>query len=115
MDYAKWLEALTPLQIRDANNARLTLRRRGLKPSELLKDERKVTQPRNAYLYYFVERKASGDYRGLSVAESAKLIGSEWKATPPAERKVSHIISPLFPPFPKTPYHAFFINISEVD
>merc|ERR1712000_3933 len=42
-------------------------------------DDRTVKSRRNAYSFFFAERHSSGDLRGMTVAESGKLLGREWK------------------------------------
>ncbi|KEF56053.1 uncharacterized protein A1O9_07634 [Exophiala aquamarina CBS 119918] len=81
--YKKWVQSHTPLEIKKANNARKQLtaqaKAAGHKTTyRQIQDDRSVKQPRNAYSYFFGDRYASGDLQGLSVGESAKLIGKEW-------------------------------------
>lgn len=75
------------MQIKLANLARRAMRRKGLKPTRLIVDERQVLNVRTAYIWYSKDRMKSGDYKGMPVWQATKLIGAEWKATQPAERK----------------------------
>ncbi|KAF2856236.1 hypothetical protein T440DRAFT_383814, partial [Plenodomus tracheiphilus IPT5] len=87
-EYKAWVESYTPDEIRLANNARRLLRkklvntRKGGRPSHTdpLVDERVPKKPSSAYVKFSADRFASGDFKGISIAESAKLIASEWKA-----------------------------------
>ncbi|KAL2400055.1 hypothetical protein ABEF93_004886 [Exophiala dermatitidis] len=90
--YKRWVQGFTPLQIKQANNARRQLAKKAKEAGkktkfQRLKDDRTVKAPRNAYSFFFTERHRSGDLKGLSVGESGKLIGREWKNLSPAEKK----------------------------
>lgn len=54
-----------------------------------IKDERHVKRPTSPFLHFSINRNASGDFRNISLAERAKLIGQEWKALDESEKKVS--------------------------
>ncbi|KAL9107999.1 MAG: hypothetical protein Q9227_007214 [Pyrenula ochraceoflavens] len=90
--YRKWLQSLSPEQIRVANQARGSLRTlarkdgKGVKPSPL-RDERLVKSPSSAFLYFTKDRHASGDFRGVAVSEAAKLVGREWKGLSQNQQK----------------------------
>jgi hypothetical protein len=91
--YKQWVQSYTPLQIKEANNARRQLARKAKAAGKKtkyssIKDDRHVKAPRNAYSFFFGERHASGDLRGMSVAESGKLLGREWKSLSASEQKV---------------------------
>lgn len=95
--YAKWIKQHTPEQIRQANLARANLKRkvnagkapkavaRGLYP---LKDDRQIKRPTSAFFKFSIDRRNSGDFKGISLGESAKLITKEWKETSASEKKV---------------------------
>ena len=85
--YRQWIESHTPATIHNANRARRHLARLGVKAFQL-HDHRQVKGPRNSYNFYYMERIRTGDYRGLSIPESAKLVGTEWKALPAGQKKV---------------------------
>jgi hypothetical protein len=40
------------------------------------------------YTYFFTERMASGDFKGIKLQDYSKLIGEEWKALSAGEKKV---------------------------
>lgn len=85
----KWVQSLTPTQVRLANNARANLTKRGIKGySSKLSDERTPSRPRSSYLYFALDRIHSGDLKGVAFADRGKLIGTEWKALPAGEKKV---------------------------
>lgn len=94
------MESHTPDQIRIANNARNLLRRKlagklknKAKPThtQLIVDERQVKRPQSAWVFFFAERQASPDFKGISPAERAKLIAREWKALSADEKTVCHV------------------------
>jgi hypothetical protein len=95
--YTAWVESYTPEQIRKANSARQTLKRktatpqgkkssgRGLSP---IKDERQIKRPNSGYLKFSIDRRETGDFKGIPIAESSKLITKEWKELGAGEKKV---------------------------
>ncbi|QDS74335.1 hypothetical protein FKW77_004505 [Venturia effusa] len=96
--YSAWVNSHTPEQIRVANAARNLLKRRlaagaystrkGMKGLiKKIKDERQPKRPMSAYLAFSMDRRASGDFKNITLLESAKLITDEWKALSPAETK----------------------------
>jgi len=89
------LASFTPEQVKEANNARLQLRRdakahNSKKTYPLIKDERQVKRGRGPYTYFLTERFASGDMKGITIKEAGPLIAQEWKATTGAARKVGN-------------------------
>lgn len=88
--FKQWVETHTPDQIKEANNARKSLRRK-LKKSfsyHRIIDSRIPKQPRNAFTQHSMERHLSGDFKGIPVTEAAKLIGKEWQDLPAAGKQV---------------------------
>lgn len=93
------MASFTPLQIKDANNARDHLRRLQTKdgaPSNgrkkvyrHIQDERLVKRPVNPYAQFLKDRVASGDLNGMTVSEIGKLISREYKELGGAQKKVS--------------------------
>jgi hypothetical protein len=60
----------------------------------LIQDDRRVKSMRNGYSFFFAERHSSGDLKGMTVAESGKLVGKEWKEMSASEKKVGiHAVS----------------------
>lgn len=51
-------------------------------------DERAPKRGMTPYLAFNVNRRASGDFNGITIIEGAKLIGQEWKALSADEKKV---------------------------
>ncbi|KAK5054619.1 hypothetical protein LTR84_001510 [Exophiala bonariae] len=81
--YKEWVQSHTPLQIKKANNARRQLTAKakaaGQKISyRAIHDDRIVKQSRTAYSFFCQDRFASGDFAGISIAESGTLVGKEW-------------------------------------
>ncbi|KAJ9498009.1 hypothetical protein H2202_006612 [Exophiala xenobiotica] len=90
--YKKWVQSITPLQTKQANNARRLLNKRilaaGMKQKvPLIQDDRRVKGRRNGYTFFFAERHSSGDLKGMTLAESGKLVGKEWKEMSASEKK----------------------------
>lgn len=95
--YSEWVASYTPEQIRKANNARRLLKRktatadgkkssgRGLTP---IKDDRQIKRPNSAYFKFGIERRESGDFKGIPLGEAAKLITKEWNELSAGEKKV---------------------------
>ncbi|KAJ5546772.1 hypothetical protein N7494_004357 [Penicillium frequentans] len=75
---ASWLKQYTPLQIKEANNARRSLARLTGKPARLIVDDRLVKRPVSAFFWFMSERKASGDLKYMQTPEVAKQIAQEW-------------------------------------
>ncbi|KAJ4986633.1 HMG box protein [Stagonosporopsis vannaccii] len=88
-EYKAWVESHTPDQIRIANNARYSLRRKlegklksGVYPrhTQRIVDERAVKRPMNSWALFFSERQSSSDFKNMAVADRTKLIAGEWRA-----------------------------------
>lgn len=77
--YREWIQSFTPIQIKEANSARLSLRRRTKGTWIKLKDERLVKGLRSPYNLFYTHRYRSGDFAGMRAFEAAKLIGAEWR------------------------------------
>ena len=91
--YKKWLLRHTPAEIKAANAARNQLKRQakkdGIKKAfRHIQDERLVKQARAPYTYFLMDRFASGDMRNMNISEIGALIGREWKALSPDDKKV---------------------------
>ncbi|EXJ85243.1 hypothetical protein A1O3_05918 [Capronia epimyces CBS 606.96] len=98
--YKKWVQTFTPLEIKNANSARKQLAKKAKEAGkktkfQSIKDDRTVKAPQNGYSFFFTDRHLSGDLKGLPVAESGKLVGREWKALSPSEKKASDARPPL--------------------
>jgi hypothetical protein len=94
-EYASWLNKYTPDQIRLANNARTTLRRKLSAGTKLrsrkysaIKDDRLVKGPQSAYILFVSERYGSGDFKNIKTGDATKLISQEWKELTGSEKKV---------------------------
>lgn len=95
-EYKKWVESHSADEIQQANNARSTLRRKLEKDRPKGKrskwapihDERAVKRPVNSYAQFALNRNASGDFKGITLAERSKLIAQEWKALSDQEKSV---------------------------
>jgi len=99
--YLDWVEQHTAEQIRLANTARASLRRKltngkkarrsghGFSP---IKDDRQVKRPTNAFFKFNNERQSSGELKNIQIAEAAKLVKREWDAMSAGQRKVRFCI-----------------------
>lgn len=87
--YNKWLEGITPDQIRIANNARRTLNRHAKKRSfPVLPDYRRPKRALTAFLCYVKDRFESDESKELKLPEAAKILSQEFKSLSLSERKV---------------------------
>ncbi|KAJ6023192.1 hypothetical protein N7460_013587 [Penicillium canescens] len=95
--YEDWLNSHTPLQIKKANIARLSLTRIEGKPHSkrwtLIQDERLVRRPSSAYTFYCTEGLKSSDNQHMPVRERISVIAGEWKAMSEAEKEPYHKMS----------------------
>ena len=93
----RWLQSYTPLQIKEANNARDQLKRdakaagksKAIARYNHIKDDRLVKQPANPYAMFVQDRVASGDLNGMQVKEYGSLLGREFKELSATQKKVS--------------------------
>lgn len=89
--YKKWILSHTPDEIRTANQARKSLGRLIKKPRTYppLHDERLVNLPLGSFMRFHMERLDSGDYKHMTIPETGRLIGKEWRELSASEKKVS--------------------------
>ncbi|EME88870.1 uncharacterized protein MYCFIDRAFT_213435 [Pseudocercospora fijiensis CIRAD86] len=88
--FKRWVESHTPTQIQKANEARAQLRRK--LPSQKHKwakipDERVPKRPTGSFAQFNTNRRHSGDFQGISLSDSTKLLAQEWKALSPSEKE----------------------------
>jgi hypothetical protein len=90
--YKAWVESHTPDEIRAANLARLSLKRKvGKKGSGKytpIEDPRIPKRPRGALAVFTKERWASGDLKGIPLVVATKSLKNEWSTLSAAEKKV---------------------------
>ncbi|KFY73653.1 hypothetical protein V499_06275 [Pseudogymnoascus sp. VKM F-103] len=89
--YEAWVASLSPQQIYDSNHAQQRLKHLGLiRPGKHLKidDPRIPKRPLPAYILFVKERYASGDFKGISPVEAAKVLAQEFKALSESEKKL---------------------------
>jgi hypothetical protein len=78
--------------VKQANHARERLVKLGArKRLATLKDERTPKRPRTAYTYFFKERHDSGDFAGVKIVDSGRLIAQEWKALGGSQKQVCRV------------------------
>lgn len=87
--YEAWIKSHTPLQIKEANQARRRLARVKDTSVPLLEDGRLVKRPRTAYFLYLHERTDAGDFKHMAVKDVATKVAEEWKGLTSAEKEVS--------------------------
>ncbi|KAK6443381.1 hypothetical protein LTR95_000207 [Oleoguttula sp. CCFEE 5521] len=98
--YKSWVQSHTPDEVKLANSARRSLRRResssssGSEPAKnrrtrwpAILDEREPKAAVQPYIQFSIARNASGDFKHLPLIERSKLIGEEWKALEVGEKK----------------------------
>lgn len=59
----------------------------------MLQDHRQVKGVTGAYTRFYIDRQASGDFKGLKAKEAATLAGREWKGLSASEKKVNNAFS----------------------
>lgn len=95
-EYRAWVHSHTPEQIHAANNARNQLRRllatedsKGHPHNtQKIQDDRVPKKALSAYILYFKERQASGDFNNIKVSDAGRLAGEEWRSLAASEKKV---------------------------
>jgi hypothetical protein len=61
-----------------------------------LVDERVPKRPASGFSQFVKDRHATGDFKGIKVTDSLKMISEEWKALSASEKKVGDIIASHF-------------------
>lgn len=91
----EWVHSYSPLRIKQANAARKLLPKYMTKheKSPIVKlspipDDRQVKRPVSAFLWFFKERVATGEYCGLPVTEISERVKTEWVNTSDSEKQV---------------------------
>ena len=82
------MKSHTPLQIKEANAARRTLARLQNKQVRLIKDDRLVKKPKNAFMIFSSERRSAGDFMHLRAVDTSTRISEEWKNMTEREKEV---------------------------
>ncbi|KZZ88083.1 High mobility group, superfamily [Ascosphaera apis ARSEF 7405] len=86
--YKRWIETLTPLQVKDANQARrrlnTLLKKQAYRP---LHDDRLVTRPRSGYVLFFKDHFAAQAQPEDKAATVAGRIGMMWRNLGAAEKE----------------------------
>ncbi|KAJ5494479.1 High mobility group superfamily, partial [Penicillium fimorum] len=85
-----WVKTHTPLQIKEANTARLTLSRLGKKHYTPIKDDRQPKKPKSAYILFLADRIDTASYQGKPGTESFTAIAEEWSRLPQSEKDRYH-------------------------
>jgi hypothetical protein len=90
-EYKAWVLKHTPQQIRDANFARLALKRKHKMTGSRvvrIEDDRQAKSPKNGILFFMMERRGSGDFKDIPLIEATKLMASEYRTLSADEKKV---------------------------
>ncbi|KAL2134765.1 hypothetical protein VTI74DRAFT_10921 [Chaetomium olivicolor] len=83
-----WIDSYTPLQIRQANQARLLLKRKyNVNSKHQLPDDRFPAKACNPYIMFVKSRTHAPDLEGVHYQTKLSMIAKEWKALSDAERK----------------------------
>ncbi|KAJ5766990.1 uncharacterized protein N7511_004606 [Penicillium nucicola] len=92
--FEAWLNSYTPLQIRQANNARQQLHRVEDKTRSKrwspIPDERLVKRASTSYNLYFTERLRSSDNQHMDARERFATFAKDWAALPETEKETYH-------------------------
>ncbi|EEA20606.1 hypothetical protein TMatcc_000600 [Talaromyces marneffei ATCC 18224] len=91
----EWVHSYSPLRIKQANAARKLLPKYMAKHEKspiiklsAIRDDRQVKRPVSAFLWFFKERVATGEYRGLPVTEISERVKAEWVNTSDSEKQL---------------------------
>ncbi|KFY10759.1 hypothetical protein V492_04862 [Pseudogymnoascus sp. VKM F-4246] len=94
--YESWLSSLSPQQIYESNHAQQRLKQLGLiRSGKHLKidDPRIPKRPLTAYILFVKERYTSGDFKGISSMEAAKILTQEYKGLSESEKKQYDVLA----------------------
>ncbi|KAE8147411.1 hypothetical protein BDV25DRAFT_33775 [Aspergillus avenaceus] len=86
-EYEKWIKSHTPLQIKEANQARARLTKITNKKYFALRDDRLVKRPTPAYMIFYIERVEQGDFKHMQVKDISARVSEEWKGLTDSERQ----------------------------
>lgn len=88
--YEQWVNTHSPLEIRNANLARASLRRLKYHPRVYspIKDERQVSPPLPPYGFFMRESAAAGEMDGLTVPQAGARMGQMWRNMSENEKNV---------------------------
>lgn len=87
-EYKEWLDSHSPLEIKQANDARRRLAQIQNKKFFPLHDPRLVKRSKIAYLFYAEERHQAGDLKYMPIPERGVRIAEEWRGMTAAEKQV---------------------------
>lgn len=100
LSFKNWVSTYTPDQIRKANNARHSLRRReraarivdgkgkGVRKFQPIQDNRQPKPSHSAYNIFTEARWATGEFKGRDVVDVSTQLAKEFKSLGPAEKMV---------------------------
>ncbi|EAS27695.3 uncharacterized protein CIMG_10300 [Coccidioides immitis RS] len=90
--FEAWVKNHTPLQIKEANNARRKLRNLLDKPRSFpdIRDPRQVKRPLSAYIIFAKEQLNSAELANLTVTEKMMRIGKSWRDMTKAGQEKYH-------------------------
>ncbi|RAH60934.1 HMG box protein [Aspergillus piperis CBS 112811] len=86
-EYKEWLDSHSPLEIKQANDARRRLAQIQNKKFFPLHDPRLVKRSKIAYLFYAEERHQAGDLKHMPIPERGVRIAEEWRGMTAAEKQ----------------------------
>lgn len=87
--YEEWVKTHSPLQIKNANDARRNLRRRLNRHRKFsaIRDERQVKGTRSAYVIFCTEQRATGNFDHLKGGAVFTRIAEDWRKLGENERQ----------------------------
>ncbi|KAJ5243171.1 uncharacterized protein N7469_001498 [Penicillium citrinum] len=84
--YEEWVKSYTPLQIKEANNARRALGRLTGKRVNVIKDDRQVKRPSSAFIQFVKDRPSHIETRNRPVSEIQVETANAWKQLSDSEK-----------------------------
>ncbi|KAJ5329330.1 hypothetical protein N7452_009720 [Penicillium brevicompactum] len=86
--YEEFIKSHTPLEILKANMARKTISQLGNDRRRLLKDDRQLKRPMNAYLKYVQSQFEANDFPShvTTRPEQVRYIAEQWKSLPSSKK-----------------------------
>ncbi|KAE8372917.1 hypothetical protein BDV26DRAFT_273128 [Aspergillus bertholletiae] len=85
--YNEWIKSYTPLQVKDANLARVKLTRLTKKKYPPLRDDRLVKRASSSYVIFYLERTGQGDFKHMAVKDISARVAEEWKGLTESEKE----------------------------
>ncbi|KAE8394351.1 hypothetical protein BDV23DRAFT_147770 [Aspergillus alliaceus] len=85
--YEEWIKSHSPLEIKEANLARIKLSKLTQKKYRPLRDDRLVKRPLGAFVIFYKERVEPGDFKHMSIRDINAQIREEWRGMTESEKE----------------------------